>query len=94
MDRGVVATLVCDASLRGGTTADTEMNIALMPSACSVEFCRNNCPPLPADAEVWRASGLVPCETCGLALDDHQQFAYPSGMRHVVLGCDGRYYHL
>lgn len=63
-------------------------------SHCLVEFCRNECSMLPDGAEVWRATGTVACEVCGVELRKHKHFAYPTGMSHVVQGCDGRYYHL
>lgn len=65
-----------------------------MKACCIVEFCRNNCPILSTDAEVLRASGLVQCEICGQTLYRHPTYAYPTGMGHVVRGCDGKYYHL
>lgn len=60
---------------------------------CLVPFCRDECPVLPDDATVFRASGEYPC-VCGKPLDGHPKFAYPTGMKHVVKGCDGIYYHL
>lgn len=61
---------------------------------CLVEFCRSYCPVLPDNAEVFRASGAVKCEECGQTLAHHRTFAYPSGIAHAHLGCDGRFYHL
>jgi hypothetical protein len=61
---------------------------------CLVPFCRLHCQVLPEDAEVFRASGDVICDKCNLPLRDHEMFAYPTGMKHVYRGCDGKYYHL
>lgn len=61
---------------------------------CLVPFCRGGCPVLPDGAGVRRGSGRCVCDECGLTLDEHQKYAYPSGMSHVVLCCDGVYYHL
>lgn len=62
--------------------------------SCIVEFCRKNCPLLPDDVEVFRASGRVVCQQCGFYLREHVMFAYPSGAGHAVRGCDGKFYHL
>lgn len=61
---------------------------------CLVEFCRRDCLVLPEGVEVIRASGAVVCEKCGKKLQEHRKFSYPTGMRHCVRGCDGRFYHL
>ncbi len=62
--------------------------------SCLVPFCRKDCPVLSDGAEVRRASGHYVCEVCGKTLDEHPTEAYPTGMKHVVKGCDGIYYHL
>lgn len=67
--------------------------VSLKRGACLVDFCRRDCPVLPDDAHVYRADGGRLCG-CGLALDVHPTFAYPTGMKHVVRDCDGRYWHL
>lgn len=61
---------------------------------CLVEFCRKECPVLPDDAIVQRASGDALCEVCGRPFRDHETFAYPSGMKHVVRACNGDFLHL
>lgn len=61
---------------------------------CIVQFCRKSCPILPDNADVNRASGDAPCEKCNGALHDHPMVAYPSGMSHCHIDCDGRYWHL
>jgi hypothetical protein len=61
---------------------------------CLVEFCRKDCLVLPNDAEVYRADGRYICELCEKSLRDHKTYAYPTGMKHVHLGCDGIFYHL
>lgn len=60
---------------------------------CPVGFCRKRCPLLPEDAIVLRSSQHVRCH-CGDYLGQHKLVAYPSGMGHVVRGCDGKFYHL
>jgi hypothetical protein len=62
--------------------------------ACIVEFCHGDHPVLMDDAVVYRADGSYICELCGLPLREHPKYAYPTGMKHVVLGCDGVFYHL
>jgi hypothetical protein len=52
--------------------------------SCLVPFCRKDCSTLPLDAEVYRASGRVPCEVCGKDIDRHPSFAYPSGMGQLL----------
>lgn len=61
---------------------------------CIVPFCRKDCPLLPDEAVVFRADGRYVCESCGRELQDHKHYAYPTGMNHCVLGCDGVFYHL
>lgn len=51
-------------------------------------------PLLPENAIVNRASGDYKCEICGKIFYNHPQYAYPSLMNSVILGCDGIYYHL
>jgi hypothetical protein len=68
--------------------------VTVKRSVCLVDFCRNGCPTLPDDATVERANGFMPCERCGAALDRHPTEAYPSGLKHVVRDCAGRYWHL
>jgi hypothetical protein len=61
---------------------------------CLVEFCRKDHPVLPDDAHVLRASGEALCPACGRRYADHEKFAYPSGMKHVVRDCEGHFLHL
>jgi len=61
---------------------------------CLVEFCRKECPVLPYDAEVFRASGDAPCDLCHKPLRDHPTYAYSTGMGHTVRACRGVFYHL
>lgn len=53
-------------------------------------------PLLPDNIEVFRASGLCRCEICNIIYYDHPKFRYGNDIESgtVVLGCDGRYYHL
>jgi hypothetical protein len=51
-------------------------------------------PPLPDNAEVLRASGLVTCDVCGKLLYDHPQYDYPGGHGSVIKACNGEFYHL
>lgn len=60
---------------------------------CCVPFCRRGCPLLPSEAEVNRASGEGLC-SCGKKLYGHPTVAYPTGMNHVTVDCEGRYWHL
>lgn len=61
---------------------------------CLVRFCRKECPPLPLDAEVFRASGHALCDLCRKPFYEHPTYYYPTGMGHVVRACRGVFYHL
>jgi hypothetical protein len=80
-------------SISSGTVTTGRLRRWVGPP-CLVEFCRKCCPVLPEDATVNRADGRVICEPCGRELRDHPTFAYPSGLKHAVRCCEGRYWHL
>lgn len=61
---------------------------------CRVQFCRKQCPPLPADVPVSRGSWNTYCEKCGCLYYNHPSYYYPSGIGHVHRICDGRFVHL
>lgn len=61
--------------------------------ACLVPFCCRDCLVLPDDAEVFRVGSDLECEVCGKKFYQHPTFAYPSGMRHVFLDCNGVFVH-
>lgn len=65
----------------------------MIDTNCPVPFCRDCCPLLPADAEVFRASAGVLCE-CGAAYREHSKYHYPSGMGHAHRLCNGTFVHL
>lgn len=70
-----------------------ESNPSAGAGGCPVPFCRGNCPTLPDSAEVRRASQHLICDKCQLPIHAHPKYAYPTGMRHVYLTCDGIFNH-